>query len=191
LTQLIEPFVSLKANPIADGFCREGMRRSARSLAKAFRHGEDLDAREDLSLAALLGGLALANAGLGAVHGIAGPLGGALPIAHGAACARLLPEVVSVNIAALRRLAPAGPSLTRYAEVARLLTGRPEAEAEDGAAWLAGLVEELGVPRLRACGLKASDFAGLARKALAASSMKANPVALSEADLAAVLARCL
>ena len=191
LTQLIEPFVSLKANPVTDGLCREGMRLSARSLLRACRDGQDLSARADLSLAGLFGGLALANAGLGAAHGLAGPLGGAFPAPHGALCARLLPEVMRANLAALRRDAPQSPALERYAEAARLLTGRPGASAEDGAAWVAELAAQLGIPRLSAYGVAAADLPGLAARSLAASSMKANPAALDASALQGVLEACL
>ncbi len=100
LTQLIEPFVSHAANPLTDGICREGLARAARSLAAVYRDGSDLTAREEMALAALCGGMALANAKLGAVHGFAGVLGGATGQAHGALCARLLPHVMEVNLRA-------------------------------------------------------------------------------------------
>ena len=102
LTQLIEPYVSIRANPITDAFCIEGMRRVARSLRLAYQQGQDLKAREDMALASLFGGLALANAGLGAVHGFAAPIGGMFPAPHGAVCAALLPHVMGSTSAPAR-----------------------------------------------------------------------------------------
>ena len=84
LTQLIEPYVSSRANPMTDSLCVEGMRRAARSLPRVFADGRDAEARLDMSLASLFGGLALANAGLGAVHGFAAAIGGAFDAPHGA-----------------------------------------------------------------------------------------------------------
>lgn len=191
LTQLIEPYVSNAANPLTDGLCREGMQRSARSLLRAVRDGGDRQAREDLAVASLLGGLALANARLGAAHGFAGPLGGMFPAPHGAVCAALIPHVVAENIAALRRREPDNPALGRYAEVARLLTGRPEAAPEDAARWLSGLVRDLNIPHLAAYGVSPDDFPLLVEKAAAASSMKGNPIRLTEEELANILARAV
>ena len=103
LTQVMEPYVSNRANPMTDALCREGMRRAARSLRRAYEQGDDPAAREDMALTSLFGGLALANAGLGAVHGFAGPLGGMFHGAHGAICARLLPHVMAINVRALQQ----------------------------------------------------------------------------------------
>ena len=102
LTQLIEPFVSNKATPLTDAVCREGMVHAARSLRPAYVNGSDVLARRDMSLASLCGGLALANAKLGAVHGFAGVLGGILAAPHGAICARLLPPVMAQNLEAFQ-----------------------------------------------------------------------------------------
>lgn len=193
LTQLIEPFVSTKANPMTDAFCREGIRRSARSLERAFREGHNAEAREDLALASLLGGLALANAGLGAVHGLAAPLGGQFPIPHGAACAALLTSVMETNVSLLR--ASQDPAafdrLARYAEVAVLLTGRAQAEPEDGIAWIRQCVSNLQIPGLAHWGITPENFADVIEKALQASSMKANPVPLTRLDLEKVLRNAL
>ncbi|MGC1376109.1 MAG: iron-containing alcohol dehydrogenase, partial [Anaerolineales bacterium] len=138
LTQLIEPFVSNAPNPLVDGFCREGIRRAARALRPACE-ADDPDAREDMALASLLSGMALANAKLGAVHAFAGPLGGMFTAPHGALCARLLPLVLEANLKALRARAPQSPALARFDELAHMLTGNPGADAEDGIAWLQGL----------------------------------------------------
>ncbi len=187
LTQLIEPFVSPRANPMTDALCREGMARIARSLRQAFRDGSDAAAREDMALASLFGGIALANAGLGAVHGFAAPVGGMFTAPHGAVCAALLASVTRANVAALRSCAPGSPSLARYREVARILTGRPEASEEDGVAWLGELCRELGIPALSVWGVAAMDFDEVARKAATSSSMKGNPVALGQGDLVRIL----
>src|ERR1043166_521823 len=131
LTQLIEPFVSIRANPITDAFCREGITRVARSLRRAFEE-EDATAREDMALASLFGGMALANSALGAGTGFAAPLGGMFSAPHGAVCAALLPHVMNVNVRALRQRAAESENLRRYDEVARLLTGNSKAVAEQG-----------------------------------------------------------
>src|SRR5207237_4785385 len=133
--QLLEPFVSIRANPMTDALCREGLARAARSLRRAYENGADAAAREDMSLASLFGGLALANAALGAVHGFAAPIGGMFPAPHGAVCAALLPHVMAVNLRALRRRAPGPEMLRLFDEIARLLTGRPESSADADTAW--------------------------------------------------------
>jgi alcohol dehydrogenase class IV len=185
LTQLIEPFLSGRANAMTDAICRDGIARSARSLERACLDGRDATARADMSLASLFGGLALANAGLGAVHGLAAPIGGMVHAPHGAVCAALLPHVMSANVTALRAGAPAGPALQRAAETGRLLCGREDPDA--AVEWLTGIVERLGVPRLGALGVDAADLPAIAEQAQRASSMKANPVPLSSDQLVAIL----
>jgi len=187
LTQLIEPYVSCRANPLVDALCVEGIRRCARSLRKAFEDGHDAAAREDMSLASLFGGLALANAGLGAVHGFAAPIGGMFPAPHGAVCAVLLPHVMAANLGALQERQPGSPAITRYDEIARLLTGHPQAGAADGVAWVRALCAALDVPPLRTFGLAEDAVPAIVEKAAAASSMKANPVALTAAELRTIL----
>ncbi len=187
LTQLIEPYVCPRANPMTDGVCVEGMRRAAWSLRRAVECGSDPAAREDMALASLFGGMALANAGLGAVHGFAAPIGGMFPAPHGAVCAALLPGVMEANVRALRERAPESVALRRYDEVARLLTGRPQATAADGVAWVRELCAALNIARLRTWGLTEGDVVGVVQKAMQASSMKANPIPLSAGELELVL----
>jgi alcohol dehydrogenase class IV len=191
LTQLIEPYVSLRANPMTDCVCEEGMRRVARSLRAAVAHGGNGPAREDMALAGLFGGLALANAGLGAVHGLAGPIGGMFPAPHGAVCAALLPHAMRANLRALRLRQPDSPALSRYEAVARLLTGKPQAGAEDGVDWVRSLVSDLPISGLGLYGMKKENIAELAAKAAQASSMKANPIVLTPAELSALLEEAL
>ena len=191
LTQCLEPFVSPKGNPITDAVAREGLRRAAAALARAVRHGGDVEARRDMAVASLCGGLALANAKLGAVHGFAAPLGGMYPVPHGVACARLLAPVAEINVRALRERGAGTAALARYDEVARLLTGRAEARAEDGVAWLRALVEELGVPRLAAYGIRREDVGAVVAQARRASSMQGNPVVLTDDELHEALGAAL
>jgi alcohol dehydrogenase class IV len=187
LTQLIEPFVCNSTTPITDALCREGIRRIARSLRPAFRNGEDSEAREDLSLASLFGGLALANARLGAVHGLAAPLGGMFPAPHGAVCARLLPGVMDANLRALRRRAATSPALKRYEEVARLLTGHPSSSAADGVEWVRALCADVQIPPLARFGLSESEIPAVVLQAQKASSMKGNPIRLEDDELAVIV----
>ena len=185
LTQLIEPFVSVKANPMIDAICREGMERAARSLRRAFEHGDDPAAREDMALAALFSGMALANAGLGAVHGLAGPIGGMFDAPHGALCAALLPHVMEVNRGMIRgpagRGAVSAPTeiVRRFDEVRRIVGDLDE------------LVRALRIPPLRQYGVKAEDFSAIIERAKATSSMKGNPLPLRDAELREILRRAL
>lgn len=191
LTQLIEPYVSARANPLVDALCVEGLRRAARSLRRACENGRNLEARSDMALASLFSGLALANAGLGAVHGFAAPIGGMFPAPHGAVCAALLPHVMAANLRALRERQPDAPALARYAEIGRLLTGHPQAGAEDGVAWVRDLVADLGIPPLRTYGLTEAEVPAVVEKAAQASSMKANPLPLTREELTSILRRAI
>jgi alcohol dehydrogenase class IV len=187
LTQLLEPLVCSDPNSLVDAICREALPRAIASLPRAFRDGSDKGAREDMAFASLSGGMALANARLGAVHGFAAPLGGAFPIPHGAACAALLAPVASVNVAALRARDPQSPALARYAEVARMLTNSLSARPEDAGPALERLAAELGIRGLGSFGIEKEDFPDIARKAAAASSMRGNPVLLLPDELMTIL----
>jgi alcohol dehydrogenase class IV len=191
LTQLIEPYVSSRANPMTDVFCVEGMRRAAAALPRAWENGNDREARAGMAWASLLGGLALANAGLGAVHGFASPVGGRFPAPHGAVCAAVLPHAMRINVEALRRRAPESRALERYSEIARLATGCSNATAEDGARWVAALCRQLEIPGLRAYGVTEADIPALIQDAASASSMKANPIVLTEEELREILAQSI
>lgn len=186
-TQLLEVYVSNKANPLTDGICLEGLKRVARSLQKAYKDGSDRVAREDMSLASLFGGLGLANAKLGAVHGFAGPLGGMFSAPHGVVCARLLPYVMEANVNALQARSPVSPAMARYNGVAQILTGSPEAKAPDGVTWIQKLCEDLEVPPLADFGLKEEGISTVVEKSKNASSMKGNPVELTVDELTSIL----
>ncbi|PWU12412.1 MAG: alcohol dehydrogenase [Verrucomicrobia bacterium] len=191
LTQLIEPYVCSRANPVVDSLCVEGIRRAARSLRTAVTKGHDPSAREDMSIASLFGGLALANAGLGAVHGLAGPIGGMFPAPHGAVCAALLPKVMNANLRALRQRASGDQAISRYEEIARLLTGDAQATADAGVEWVRNLVDDFQIPTLSMYGVKQGHARELISKARVSSSMKANPIALTDEELREVVERAL
>ncbi len=186
LSQLLEPFVSARANAMTDMLCREGLRRAGRALRRACQNGNDLEARAEMCFASLLSGMALANAGLGAVHGFAAPVGGAFPAPHGAVCAALLAPVTRINLRALREREPDHPALAKYDEAARLLD--PDARsAEDLLAWLDQLRIDLKIPRLSEYGIQPADIPALCEKAARASSMKGNPISLTPSELAEIL----
>jgi len=190
-TQVVECYVSNRANPLTDAICREGITRAARSLRRAYEHGDDTDAREDMALTSLFGGLALANSKLGAVHGFAGPLGGMFPAPHGAVCGRLLPYVIEANVRALAERDPESQALRRYDEIAQLVTGSPEARSDDGVRWVQELCEVLTVPSLATYGMTEADFPAAIEKAARSSSMKGNPIVLTEAELQGILQQAL
>ena len=191
LTQLIEPYTCNRANPLVDALCREGISRVARSLRKAWADGHAVAAREDMSLASLFGGFALANAGLGVVHGFAGAVGGSFKAPHGAVCAALLPYAMEMNRAAMLKREPRNPALGRYDEIARLLTGRADAVAEDGVEWVRELTTDLGVPKLAAHGVARLDIPGVVEKTAVASGTKANPILLTRRELADILEKAI
>jgi alcohol dehydrogenase class IV len=183
LAQVIEPYVSNRANPMTDALCVDAIGRGARSLLRAYQRGDDLGAREDMALVSLFGGLALANAKLGAVHGFAGPLGGMYSAPHGALCAALLPGAMAVNVRALRERDPGSDVLKRYDTVGRALTGRTTARAEDGVAWALETAEALGIPKLSRYGVTPAALPEITKKAATASSMQGNPIVLTPAEL--------
>lgn len=187
LTQLMEVYVSNKANPLTDGICREGLKRAGRSLRQACEDGSNPTARKDMALASLFGGLALANAKLGAVHGFAGPLGGMISAPHGVICARLLPYIMEANVHALQNRAAGSPALARYDETAQILTGSITARAADGVAWVQELCAALKVPPLTEFGLKEQDFQTVVAKSQKSSSMKGNPITLTDDELTQIL----
>lgn len=187
--QCLEPYVSHAANPLTDLICLEGIRRTSSALLRAFHNGEDADAREDMALASLFGGFALANSKLGAVHGFAGPIGGMYAAPHGAVCAALLAPVVEINLRALSQRDPENPGLSKYAQVASILTGNPDSIPSDLIKLLDGMVKELKIPRLAQLGIQKAEFQMIAEKAEHASSMKGNPLKLKRAELLEILER--
>jgi alcohol dehydrogenase class IV len=191
LTQLIEPFVCTSPTPLTDAVCREGIHRVARSLLVSYKNGHNADAREDMSLGSMFGGMALANARLGAVHGLASPIGGMIPAPHGAVCAHLLPIVMEANINALRNLQHDSPAMARYTEVACLLTGNASAVPEDGTAWVQNLCNAMNIRPLAEFGLKKSHFPEIVTQAQKASSMKGNPTVLTVSELKGILKKAL
>jgi alcohol dehydrogenase class IV len=179
LTQLIEPFVSVKANPMTDAICREGLPLVARSLRRAYEHPDDTRAREDMSVAAMLSGMALASAALGAVHGFSGPLGGMFDAPHGALCAAVLPYVVEVNERAAKQRLGGSLALPKLEEVRRIVGDLGE------------LVQALKTPPLRQYGVTRGDLPSIIEKTKASNSMKGNPVALRDEELREILERSL
>ena len=190
LTQVLEPFVSVKFNPLTDAICIEGLKRAARSLHRAFKDGSDTRAREDMAIVSLFGGLTLANSKLGAVHGIAGPMGGMFPVPHGVICARLLPFVVEVNVRALKRH-NSQQYLLRYDQVAQVLTGKSNAKAEEGIARIHDLCDALDIPGLSDFGITEDHFPDLITSSKKASSMKGNPVNLTDEELTEILQKAV
>jgi len=186
LSHLVESFVSVRANAFTLALAKEGMTRVARSLRPAFEQGLTPERREDLAIASLFGGLCLANSGLGAVHGFAAPLGGMWKAPHGTVCAALLPAVMRANIAALTERAPQSPALVRYRELDDLL-----AQGSDAAAWVAGVTAALAIPKLSALGVQPDEIPLLVEKAKVASSMRGNPIVLTDEELTAIVRESL
>lgn len=191
LTQVLEPFVSHLANPITDALCREGLRRAGRSLRTVYENPDDESAREDMAMASLMGGLALANAKLGAVHGFAGPLGGMFSAPHGAICAALLPHVMKTNISALQEREPQNPALPRYDEIAQLMFADDTATAQTAMDWIDETSTLFNIPGLATHGIQEADFDDIIKKSAQSSSMKGNPIKLTDEELAKILRAAL
>jgi alcohol dehydrogenase class IV len=192
LSQLIEPLMSRRANPFTDALARDGIRRSARSLRRAYEEGmEDAGVREDLALASLFSGMCLANSGLGAVHGLAAAAGARLSAPHGAVCAAVLAATMKVNLRALSARTPDNPALGRVGDVATLLTGRSDASPEDAIAWLQELTAALSIPGLASYGLNQAEIEPVVTAAQRASSMQGNPIELSDEEVSEIVTRSL
>jgi alcohol dehydrogenase class IV len=187
LTQCIEPYVSNQANALTDGIACQGMQAAARGLLAAHKDGSNKSARSDMALASLCGGLALANAKLGAVHGFAGVIGGMFPIPHGVVCARLLPFVMAANVAAVSARNPNSGYRARFDHIARILTGETNATAHEAVEWLHTLCTKLNIPPLNSYGVTPSAFDEIIAKSKVASSMKGNPISLSDHELFHIL----
>ncbi|HMP90970.1 MAG TPA: iron-containing alcohol dehydrogenase [Kiritimatiellia bacterium] len=183
MAQLIEPFVSVRANPLTDAICRTGIERVARSLERACTHPDDLTAREDMSLAAWWSGVALANAGLGGVHGFAAALGGLGSAPHGLICARFLAPVCRKNIELIRTMPVDHPALIKFGELARIVTGRDNAQPDDLIVWLEALANRLPLGNLSDYRVRELNENEVISAAAKSSSMKGNPVSWSESDL--------
>lgn len=187
LTQLIEAFVSNASNPITDALCREGIQRAVGFLFQAFQNCEDIEARENMALASLFGGLVLANAKLGVVHGLAAPLGGMFSAPHGAVCGSLLPHVMQTNIHALRSREQTSPALSRYQQLAEIFTQMKSSDPVEGVNFLKDLCSRLQIPNLTEFGLDSQSFPLVIQKAQAASSTKGNPIELTTNEFLSIL----
>jgi alcohol dehydrogenase class IV len=190
LTQLIEAFVSNKANPLTDGICIEGMKRASHSLWIAYK-SRDKSAREEMCIASLFSGLALANAKLGAVHGLAAPLGGMFSAPHGTICARLLPFVIEMNVDVSIKKDPFSDSLKRFDTVARILTNNVHSSAIDAVKWIKNICIEMKIAPLKEFGLKESHIPKIVQQAKKSSSTKGNPVELTYEELVQILQRAM
>lgn len=183
LAQVIEPYVSTRANAFTDALARPAIGQGLAAL-RLLRDREDPGARDAMAWVSLAGGIALSHAGLGAVHGLAGPLGGVTEAPHGAICGALLPHVLAANRGGAAAGSHAAARLDDVlAELGLAFGVAPGAAAAALAHWAAGA----GLPRLGELGLAAAARADVAQAALTSSSMRANPVPLSPADLVAIL----
>jgi alcohol dehydrogenase class IV len=187
LSQVIEPYISKKENSFVDLFCEDAIRRASDYLFKAYKTGNDLSARENMCWVSLFGGIALANAGLGAVHGFAGVIGGAHDIPHGVICARLLPYVFETNFKALSKRQPSNPILKKFKKIARFLIQSDNGDVIDCVNWLEKLSDEMKIPHLGELGVNIKEFPEIIEKAQLSSSMKGNSIDLNTQELVRVL----
>jgi len=190
LTQLLEAYVSNKANPLTDGICIEGLKRAGHSIYAAYKSG-DKSAREEMCIASLFSGLALANAKLGAVHGLAAPIGGMFSAPHGMICARLLPFVFETNINSLAKNDSSSNSLKQFDTAAQILTNNTNASAMDAISWLKSICTEMKIPALKEFGIKENDISVIVQQAKKSSSTKGNPIELTDEELVRILQQAM
>jgi alcohol dehydrogenase class IV len=202
LTQLLEPWVGIRGNWMTDAFCREGLMKFSQAFPTVLEDPENIEAHEIMALASLLSGLALANSGLGVIHGFAAPLGGMYSAPHGAICARLAAPGVKANIDFLKATKSSSDGsetlavgvggagrdpLMRYQQAAQMLLNDHCAQTEDLLVWLNQLVEKSQIPRLKDFGVQREDFSIISDKAMQSGSMKGNPVVLPKSSLMEIL----
>ncbi|NTV01248.1 MAG: iron-containing alcohol dehydrogenase [Chlorobiaceae bacterium] len=187
-TQLVEAYLSPYASPYTDAVALSGLERFGRSFMGACSAGAaDPAVRADIAYAALMSGVALANAGLGVVHGFASSVGGLYDIPHGTLCATLLASATKVNIDGLRRIDPRHPALGKFSRVGGILAGAPSKNVEDGCDMLVAKLEAwqegLGFPLLREFGVSEGELDGI----VAATRSKSNAVVLDAPAMRAIL----
>jgi alcohol dehydrogenase class IV len=185
--QVVEPYVCNSPNAMVDMFCRDAIIRAAVSLPKVVENGFDEEARINMSWVSLMGGLSLANAKLGAVHGFAGPIGGMFDAPHGAVCAALMPSVMRVNSELILTRGSDGEVRERYLRIAQWVTGNEKASINDGARWFEELNAKLNIQPLKSFGVTRGDFPSIIEKAGNSSSMKGNPLELSRKEMGRML----
>ncbi|MFL2876917.1 MAG: iron-containing alcohol dehydrogenase [Pontiellaceae bacterium] len=183
LTQLIEAFCSIRSHPFTDALCRSGLTHLANALETAYHESDHLAARSTMAYAALLSGIALTHVGLGSVHGFAGPLGGRLGAAHGEICATLLPAAIQTNLQALHKRQPNHPAIEKYDEAAALILNQPNATHHHLCDWIQQTLIEMRIPTLKQAGLTPDQFMPTLQQAQQASSMKCNPIELTQNEL--------
>lgn len=195
-TQLLESYVSIKANAFTDALAWSGMCAFKSGFFKAWEgmEPEAAQGRGAMAYAALLSGITLAQVGLGSVHGLASPLGAYFPIPHGVVCGTLVSAATQINIQALQEREPAHPALDKYAQVGRLLTGDPALNDADARTSLIALLaewsERLELPRLSRYGISTADFPQIIANSRG-SSMLTNPVVLTDSEIQLLLAQRL
>lgn len=189
-TQLLESFVSSRANPITDALARSGIMAARDALPELYRQ-QSAAARAQMAYTSLASGICLAQAGLGAVHGLASPLGAFFPIPHGVVCGTLVASATESNIAALEARDPGNPALPKYAEIGRRFAMQKGLDGPDARRFLVASLrrweEELDLPRLSAFGIGTVDLERIVA-ASRGSSMKTNPIVLSDMELTQILA---
>ncbi len=184
--QVLEPYISRYANCMVDMFCRDAIPLAAEYLPKVYHDPTDRESRTKMAWVSLLGGLSLANAKLGAVHGFAGPIGGMFNVSHGVICAALLPQVFRMNS---KRIVETDDKemKQRLLEIASWVTGSDGASIAQAVEWFIALNQELNIPRLRDIGIRQIHFDAIIEKSMHSSSMKGNPVLLSPDELREIL----
>jgi alcohol dehydrogenase class IV len=190
LTQLIESYTSNKSQPLTDSWALLGVRKSFNSLPRCYTDGQSLEARNDMALASLLSGFCLANAGLGAVHGFASPMGG-FKIPHGVICAALLKPTIEANINELKKVDLNSVTLRKYATLGEIVSEKSYPSIDEAhkalVSYLEKMTQELKIPALSKFGVYNSDIDIVVEKAMKSSSMRYNPIKLEKKVLMEIL----
>jgi alcohol dehydrogenase class IV len=193
-TQLIEAYTSNNAQPMTDALAELGIKKVAKSLLSAYKNGQLLETRTNMALASLISGICLANAGLGAVHGFASPMGG-LNIPHGVICAALLAPTIEANISKLKSTPENQLVLEKYSRIAEIIADRTfskmELAHESFIDFLKSLTEDLKIPKLSEFGVTESVIPMIVEKAKNSSSMKYNPIHLDDTALSNILKQAM
>lgn len=188
-TQLLESYVSVRANPVTDALAIAGMKAAVDGLPAWYEKGE-VEGREKMALASLLSGICLAQAGLGSVHGLAQPLGSLFPIPHGVVCGTLVAAATQINIEVMQTRDPDNPALTKYAEAGRIFGGDNAVDDADARAFLVyalhGWTRAMKLPTLTSLGVGVADFPRIVANCRG-SSMKTNPVVLTDDEVERIL----